>query len=113
MVKIVDDYNKAEIQFATDQVHIQESDSSTIVSGLCNRKFNHAQLRWALWADDESSRPLMIGDSECRSGQFAFDISNLENLVCGVQHRLVIEGDWGGTAITQFDKICAQAQAAQ
>lgn len=103
-VRIVDDWAKAEIQFATTGVIVDEEENSAIVSGLCNRRFNHAQLRWAVWRND-GSRMMMIGDSECRSGQFAFDVSNLATLECGV-HRLVVEGDWGGSAYTQLEKVC-------
>lgn len=103
-VRIIDDWSKAEIQFATTGVVVDEEESSAIVSGLCNRKYNRSQLRWAVWLSD-GSRMILIGDSECRSGQFAFDVSNLATLDCGV-HRLVVEGDWGGTAYTQLEKVC-------
>lgn len=109
-VRIVDDWSKAEIQFATEEVRIEEEEASAIVSGLCNRKYNNAQLRWALYAD-ESGRAVKVGSAECRSGQFAFDVSNLDNLDCGISHRLVVEGDWGGMAFTQFEKVCQSLQA--
>ncbi len=111
-VRIVDDWSKAEIQFATAEVRIEEEENSAIVSGLCNRKYNQSQLRWALYAeDDNSGRAVKVGGSECRSGQFAFDVSNLDVLDCGVAHRLVVEGDWGGMAFTQFEKVCQSLQA--
>ncbi len=103
-IRIVDDWSKTEIQFATNEVVVDEEESSAIVSGLCNRKYNRSQLRWAVWLSD-GSRMVLIGNSECRSGQFAFDMSDLAQLDCGV-HRLVVEGDWGGTAYTQLEKVC-------
>lgn len=104
-VRIVDDFSKTEIQFATEQLLIHDEAAEASVSGLCTRRHNGAELRWALYGEG-SSRPIVVGDSLCKSGQFAFEVGSLDNLVCGVSHRLVVEGDWGGIAVTQFEKRC-------
>lgn len=105
-VRIVDDWNKVEIQFATPAIQVHDEADSAGVGGLCNRSHNGAQLRWALWADEKSHLPLLQGMGQCSGGQFSVQIDQLDNVVCGVPHRLVVEGDWGGIAATQFEKRC-------
>jgi hypothetical protein len=104
--RIVDDWAKADLQFASSKVQVHDEAQSTGVSGLCNRQHNGARLRWALWADDHGTVPLFEGDGLCKSGQFSVEIDQLDNMVCGIAHRLVVEGDWGGTAAAQFEKRC-------
>lgn len=105
-VRIVDDWSKTEIQFATESVQIQDEAESAIVGGLCNRTRNGAHLKWALQTDDLSVPALLSGEGSCQSGQFSFVVDHLENIVCGIPHRLVVEGDWGGFAVSQFEKRC-------
>lgn len=105
-LRIIDDFNKAEIQFADDSLQVHDEAESTGVGGLCNRIRNGAQLRWALWADDSSNTPLLQGSGMCKSGQFSLQIGQLDQVVCGIPHRLVVEGDWGGTAAAELEKRC-------
>lgn len=105
-VRIVDDWNKAEIQFATDKVELHDEAVVADVDGLCSREHNGAHLEWALFADEKSGRPLLTGQSSCAAGQFNLDLSHLDNVVCGIPHRLAVEGDWGATAQVTFEKRC-------
>src|SRR5262245_33718277 len=66
-VRIIDDWNKSEIQFVQDSVQVHDEAVAAGVGGLCNRQHNGAKLKWALWTDSDSNRPLMAGDSSCQS----------------------------------------------
>ncbi len=105
-VRIIDEWNKAQLQFATDDVQVQDDAAVAKPSGLCSREFNGRSLRWALWADHDSSQPLLYGESACQSGQFSLPLTGLENMVCGVPHRLVVEGSWGAVATARLTKRC-------
>ena len=105
-VRIVDDWSKTEIQFVTDSVQVHDEAATAGIQGICNREHNGAGLKWALYGDDTGHAPLVIGDSVCKSGQFSVTVNNLDNIVCGIPHRLAVEGDWGGIAATQFEKRC-------
>jgi len=104
-VRIIDDWNKAEIQFVQESVQVHDEADAAGVSGLCSRVHNGERIRWALWGDD-GNRPVLGGEIACRSGQFAVEIENLDNVVCGIPYRLVVEGDWGAMASAQFEKRC-------
>ena len=105
-VRIVDDFNKTEIQFVTQHIQIHDEVERTNLVGFCNRSHTGSQLRWAVWADDRSGQPLAAGNAECQSGQFAVKLEGLTELVCGVDHVIMIEGDWGGSAIANFNRRC-------
>ncbi|MGE4133009.1 MAG: hypothetical protein AB7F86_15315 [Bdellovibrionales bacterium] len=105
-VRIVDDWNKAEIQFASTDLQIQDELESVEVSGLCTRSHNGAALRWSMFMEKEGFDPILAGQGSCESGQFRLEIGDLEHMVCGVTHRLVVEGDWGGAAYSRILKRC-------
>lgn len=105
-VRLVDDWNKTEIQFAASKVEVHDEVQQAGVSGLCNNARNGAHLRWALWLDADSNRPIMSGESVCKSGQFSLGLVDLDQVVCGINHHLVVEGDWGGMASAEFEKRC-------
>ncbi|HMN69392.1 MAG TPA: hypothetical protein PKC28_12695 [Bdellovibrionales bacterium] len=105
-IRIVDDMNKTEIQFAAESVQIHDEAPATGVQGLCNRVHNGAHLRWAVWAGRRNMAPLAAGDSLCQGGQFNVQMDQLDSLVCGVQHLLVVEGDWGGSTFTHVTRRC-------
>lgn len=105
-VRLIDDYAKAELQFITAETQIHDEAPATEVTGFCNRDHSGASLNWAIWAGSKSSTPLLSGRAECGRGQFSVDLSDLSELVCGVQHLLVVEGDWGGTTYTHVTRRC-------
>jgi hypothetical protein len=105
-VRVVDEWNKVEIQFADNSLQVHDEAESTGVTGLCSRSHNGAQLRWALWGDEPAGTPLLQGGGVCKSGQFFLQIERLDQVVCGIRHRLVVEGDWGGKAAADFEKRC-------
>jgi hypothetical protein len=106
-VRIVDDLNKVELQFPAPGVQVHSDAVFTAVSGLCNRTHNGAHLRWAVMpASGSSVRPLFTGEAECLSGQFAVKFDAFDQLQCEVQHTLVLEGDWGGSAFTSISRRC-------
>src|SRR4051812_41616838 len=48
--RLIDDFNKSEIQFVTPEVQLHDEAVSADISGLCNRSHNGAALRWSLWS---------------------------------------------------------------
>ena len=105
-MRTIDDWNKTEIQFVANEVQIHDEAIEAGVEGLCNRRHNGAQLRWAVYADKRSATPMLAGQASCASGQFNVQMAGLENLVCGVKHLLVVEGDWGGSTYTNLLHRC-------
>lgn len=105
-VNLVDDLNKAEIQFGDNSVEVQDSVDEVVVSGLCNRNRNGSKLRWAIWDGADQNHPLIQGESECHNGQFAFKLNGLEDFVCGIPNMLVLEGEWGAAIQTKFKRRC-------
>lgn len=102
--RLIEDFNKVEIQFATPEVQLQDAVPAADVSGLCNRSHNGAKLKWTIWAS--AGTPLLKGEAVCGSGQFNLNIAGLDQMVCGVGHQLVVEGDWGGSAFTHLLRRC-------
>jgi hypothetical protein len=105
-VRVIEDWNKAEIQFYANEVQVHDEAESTGVGGLCNRSHNGSQLRWAIWAGQKINEPLLSGQSNCAAGSFNVGIDELPNLVCGVKHLLIVEGDWGGSTFTHVLRRC-------
>lgn len=105
-VRLADDLNKTEIQFASVETEIEDSAESTGVAGLCNRDHNGAKLTWSVWDSDSGKQALAGGVSTCRGGQFSVPLDQLDQFVCGLPHLLVVEGDWGGSTHTYFSRRC-------
>lgn len=102
--RVIDDYNKVEIQFAASEVQLHDDLNAADVSGLCNRSHNGAALGWSLLTQD--NQVLASGDSRCGSGAFSVHMDGLEQMACGVPYQLAIQGDWGGVALTNFVRRC-------
>ncbi len=105
-VRTIEDWNKAEIQFLAPEIQVHDEALNTGVGGLCNRSHSGARLRWAIWAGQKTSSPLLAGDSECKGGSFNVSLDELPNLVCGVKHLLVVEGEWGASTFTHVLRRC-------
>lgn len=105
-VKIVDEYSKADISFISEDTQIHDEAVSATVDGLCSRTHNGSSLSWAVYASTLGGRPLATGESVCKMGGFNVQLSALENLDCGEQHLLVVEGSWGGSAVSRLSKRC-------
>jgi hypothetical protein len=105
-VRVIEDWNKAEIQFHSSEIQVHDEAESTGVGGLCNRRHNGAKLRWAIWAGQKTNAPLLSGLSACAGGAFNVGIEELPNLVCGVKHLLVAEGEWGSSTFTHVLRRC-------
>ncbi len=104
--RLIEDFNKAEIQFVSDEVQVHDEAAATGIDGLCNRSHNNAKLRWAIMGDEEGMKPLVTGQSKCERGQFNVELSDLPNIVCGVNHLLVVEGEWGASTFTHVMRRC-------
>lgn len=104
--RVIEDFNKAEIQFISDDVQVHDEAAQTDVDGLCNRSRNNAGLKWAIYASDKDTKPLVIGESKCERGQFDVKLEGLPDMVCGVKHLLVVEGDWGASTFTHLSRRC-------
>jgi hypothetical protein len=105
-VRTIEDWNKAEIQFFSPEVQVHDEAEATGVGGLCNRSHTGAKLRWAIWAGQKTEAPLLAGLSECKGGSFNVDLAELPNMVCGVKHLLVVEGEWGASTFTHVLRRC-------
>lgn len=102
--RLIEDFNKAQIQFVANEVQVHDEANSVALTGLCNRAHNGSQLKWTIWASQGSA--LLKGEGSCSGGQFVLNMDHLSQMVCGVEHQLVVEGDWGGSAFTHVLKRC-------
>lgn len=102
--RIVDEYNKAEIQFVEESIQVREDVDTAEVNGLCARAHNGSPLNWVLWAS--SGEVLARGESHCGAGGFNLRLESLNQAVCGVSYQLIIEGDWGGSASANLIQRC-------
>lgn len=105
-VRIVDQFNKVDLQFISENVQIYDEAGETSLSGFCDRTRTGSVLRWAIYSGDRNEPPLMEGQSQCSMGQFAVELKGLETVVCGVDHLIVAEGSWGGVASSHFSRRC-------
>jgi hypothetical protein len=99
-------FNKSQLQFASNQVEVQDEVAKADVQGLCGREHKGARLRWAIWAGQDSNQPLSTGESTCGDGRFDLSLNQLDQLVCGDAHMLVVEADWGDSAVTHLIRHC-------
>ena len=99
-VRLVDDFAKAEIQFVSTDVQIHDEALFTVVRGLCGRQHNGARLTWSVSASE------LKGIATCQSGQFGVHLSQLDDMVCGVEHLLVVDADWGASTFTRVFRRC-------
>lgn len=105
-VRIVDDFNKAQLQFVSSDVEVLETAAQVDIMGLCTRDHNGARLRWAIWTTDVNAFPLLTGESFCHAGQFSFAVPDLEKMDCGVKNAIVVAGDWGGSSLAHISRRC-------
>lgn len=103
---MVDEWNKSEIQFISEDVQIHDQAAATAVGGLCNRSRSGSHLKWALLSGEQNSKPLAGGESDCHMGNFEVELANLDELDCGVPHLLAVEGEWGGSTYTHVIRRC-------
>ena len=101
---LIEDFNKAEIQFATAQVQLHDELAAADVGGLCNSAHNGAALKWTIWSS--TGAVLASGQGSCGSGQFDLHLTGLEQMACGVNHQLVVEADWGGSTNVVIQQRC-------
>lgn len=105
-VRIVDDFNKAQIQFVTPESEIQDDALAVGISGMCNRDHNGSQLNWSVRAGADVGVAIAKGKASCGSGQFTVALEELDQYPCGVDHLLVVESDWGASTSTRFSRHC-------
>jgi hypothetical protein len=99
----MDGVGTKDIAFALSKVELRDDATSAAVGGLCDRSHEGAHLSLSV-VDGAQAIDSAVGT--CTKGQFSIDLSNVESLVCGVPHQLVVEGDWGGSAAVQFERRC-------
>lgn len=105
-LRLIDDLNKTTIQFAALETEIDDAVDTTAVSGLCNRDHNGEKLKWSVWDSDDGASALDAGESSCAGGQFAVQLPELDQYVCGVPHLLVVESEWGESTHSYFVRRC-------
>lgn len=106
-MRIVDDLNKAELQFVAPNIQVHDEASNASLSGLCSRTHNGATLHWSIRPSGSFSGPALVsGTASCARGQFGVQVAGMDDMVCGVDHLLTVEGDWGGSTFTHVSKRC-------
>lgn len=105
-VGIVDEFNKASIQFVTPEIDVQSEVFATDLSGFCSRQHTDAQLKWAIWSPQKSEHPVLSGLGNCQGGEFVLKVDQLDQIPCGVQHTVLVEGDWGGSTYARVSRRC-------
>jgi hypothetical protein len=105
-VGLVDNLNKSQIQFVTDDAQIQDEAVQADISGLCARDRDGAGLKWKVWDQNSSQQVIAQGLSHCDHGRFSVNLEQLDQYVCGVDHLLVVESDWGASTFAHFNRRC-------
>ena len=105
-VRVIDEFNKAEIQFVSEEVQVHDEAEQADISGLCHRTRNGAVLSWSVYASPGDPQPLLHGSSRCGSGRFSVLLPEMPGIVCGVNHLLVVEGEWGASTFTHILRRC-------
>jgi hypothetical protein len=105
-VGIADDFNKTALQFVTPEIDVQSDVDATSLSGFCERAHDNSQLSWAIWSDQRSASPVLSGQASCRSGQFSLQVDQMDQLPCGTDHIVMVQGDWGGSTYAHVIRRC-------
>ncbi len=102
---IIEDLNRYQIQFLSANAELQDDVAQAGVPGFCMTSHDGAKLNWLIWDGNNASAPLESGVSRCNSGEFQIDVE-LSQVICGVSHTLVVEGDWGASTVTHVTRRC-------
>jgi len=105
-VGVIEDQNKSTLQFVSPTIDVQSEVSSTDLSGFCSRIHGEAHLNWAIWSNQKSEHPVMSGTAQCKSGQFAINVDQLDQMPCGERHVIMVQGDWGGSTHAYVSRRC-------
>jgi len=103
-VKVVDDFNKAQIRFGTEDIEVGDVSSMAEINGQCHHQFNGSVIQWSIWS--ETGDPVVSGETECKGGQFHVRLEDLEQFVCGEGHQLAVQAEGIGTASVTFIRRC-------
>ena len=93
----------SDLAFALAKVELRDDASTAAVGGLCGRAHEGATLKMSVV---DGAAPLASAEGTCSRGQFQIRLADLDEMVCGVAHQLVVEGDWGGSAAVNFVRRC-------
>lgn len=105
--RLIEDLNKAQIQFVASEVELKDDVPSASVDGFCNRQHEGAKMNWTVWVGGQNSNhPLLSGVSICHAGNFKVELADLDQVTCGISHLLSIEGDWGSSTFSHFTRRC-------
>jgi hypothetical protein len=99
----VDARNSSDLTFALSKVELRDDALTAAVGGLCARAHDGATLKMSVV---DGASPLLTAEGSCSHGQFQIKLDNLGDMVCGVPHQLVVEGDWGASAAVSFVRRC-------
>lgn len=98
-VRISDDWRDTPIVFASAVVEVAEYLDQNAFYGLCLRQSEVKPLSWTL---KEEGQVVHQGTSSCIHGNFELQIGDLQNLSCGISHRLTVmdAGDGASASMT-------------
>lgn len=95
---------KAQLQFVTPTVQVQDDTAGTDIDGFCDANHSGSALQWTL--ADQSGAVILSGTSECQGGQFVVNLVGLNELVCGVDEVLTVQGSWGASNSSTLTRRC-------
>jgi len=97
---------KTQIQFVNNNAQIQDEAASVDIDGFCSSDHEGATLTWSVWDPQNSKQPILQGTTACAHGRFDVSLTQLDQYVCGLEHILVVQGDWGASSESQFVRRC-------
>lgn len=102
-VHLIGDVTKAGIEFPQTSVQLFDNATTAYLGGLCAESHDGEVLTWSLVGGGSI---VAQGNSTCSEGQFALNLAEASQLVCGVSYDLSVSTSWGGSAQTVVTKLC-------
>ena len=97
------DARSTDLMFALSKVEVRDDASSASVGGLCDRAHDGAGLKMSVV---DGAAAVQTAEGSCVRGQFQIQLADLGDMVCGVPHQLVVEGEWGASASVKLVRRC-------
>lgn len=108
--RISDDWRSEPLVFSSKNIETAEDLNATSFYGLCLRQAQTMPLTWKL---EEDGQLVTEGSASCAHGNFQVDLTDLENLSCGVTHTLSVRDTaLGATARMTLTRRCPAIQSA-
>lgn len=105
----------SENQFLFHQAKWVASDSARAIrlEGACSKDFSGSRLQWSLQSDDLAAQALETGEASCHNGRFDFQVALSEDVICDLDHVVVVKSDWGASIQSVIAKRCQPLASAK